>query len=124
MPVPPPAGATAVRRDPLAGLDTTEVPGWVLDGGSLVAAIARIREDSTIPRSVEEDGGNPIYVESRRNRAAAVAWCAERGLSYSRVQGSRWPTEEERASGYTRGAGPKFARIVEWCRLNGLGDTP
>jgi hypothetical protein len=91
-----------------------EVPEWVLDGGSYVAAIRRLaqRPDVAEARSVAV-----LHAEARRNSAAAEAWCAARGLSYvMTVSGSARPTAAEEAEGRMWGAGPKHERTQRYLR--------
>jgi hypothetical protein len=55
----------------------------------------------------------------------AEAWCRDHRLSAARtMRGARWPTAEEQAAGQIRGAGPKWTRVVAYCREHGLDYAP
>jgi hypothetical protein len=93
--------------------DVDEVPQWVLDGESVVAAIARLRAD---PSLWTAEGHAGVRAEARRNAAAAREWCEARGLSYTMVHGAAIPSAAEVRDGYTEGAGPKHERTQAYIR--------
>lgn len=94
------------------------MPEWVLDSASYrgaMKAVAAVHDprDVLVPGRVPAVAIADLHAERRRRRAAAEAWCAERGLSFCMtVLGWRRPCPAEVAAGLTKGAGPKYAAAL------------
>jgi len=77
----------------------------VLDAGSCVAAMARIRADPSLLQPGA--GTHGLYAEARWNGEAARVWCEQRGLSFTMTcHGAARPSAAEVATGYVDSAGP------------------
>ena len=111
-------GATVARPKPrrAADVDDGQVPQWVIDSNSSVAAIRRLSADPSLVDGLPS-GVNPIWAELQRTRQAAQEWCRARGLSYAMtVSGAAKPAPGEVAVGCTRGVGPRYEATQTWLR--------